>query len=260
MTRIVGKSRQGHIISRYPFALGPRGTAIFAVLVLLAMTLVGQVILQSGVAAALGAGPAADLTAPPVVLGVLVAGQLVLLGAGWWAATRWLSALPIRVPSGGEWRWLVGALGVNYVLFGLSRVATGWLGVESPPDVLTQAAGAAPWLLLVVAVLSIVLIGPAEETFYRGAIQGRFQLAFGPIAAILGAGLLFALPHMLNYVLVGSTPLAPGAVIDVATVFATGSVMGYAYERTNNLTVPVLLHGIYDASLFLAVFAGLLAF
>jgi len=260
MTRIVGQRRQGLGIGRFSFALGPRGTAIFAVLVLLAMTLVGQLVLQSGVAVALGAGPAADLTAPPVVLGVLVAGQLVLLGAGWWAATRWVGALPIRVPSGAEWGWLVGALGVNFALFGLSRVATGWLGVVSPPDVLTQAAGSAPWLLLVVAVMSIVLIGPAEETFYRGAIQGRFRLAFGPIAAILGAGLLFALPHLLNYVIAGSNPLAPGAVLDVATVFATGSVMGYAYERTNNLTIPVLLHGIYDATLFLAVFAGLLAF
>ena len=258
MSRTVGQGRQDPTVGRFPFALGPRGTAIFAVLVLLAVTLVGQLILQSGVAVALGAGPAAELTAPPVVLGVLVAGQLVLLGAGWWAATRWGGALPIRVPSGAEWRWLVGALGAMYALFGLSYVATGWLGVESPPDVLTQAAGVAPWLLPVVAVMSIVLIGPAEETFYRGAIQGRFRLAFGPLAAIIGAALLFALPHSLNYVLVGSNPLAPGAVVDVATVFATGSVMGYAYERTNNLTVPVLLHGIFDASLFLAVFAGLL--
>lgn len=259
MTRTVDRRRRGFGVGRFALPLGPRGAALVAVLGLLVGTLVVQAIFQSGVAVALGSGPGAGLTAPPVVLGVLVVGQLVLLGVGWWAANRWLGGLPVRVPRGAEWGWLVGALAVKFTLFGLSRGLSGWLGVRAPADVLTQAATAAPWLLAVVAVLSVVLVGPAEETFFRGAIQGRLRRALGPVAAVLGAGLLFALPHLLNYVAGGANPLAVGAIIDVGAVFATGTVMGYAYERTDNLTVPILLHGLYDATLFLAVFAGLLA-
>jgi len=246
------------VSGRLTRTVGPTWAALLAVFALLLATFVVQVALQVGVSVAFAGGAPPQLTAPPAIRAVLVVGQLTLLGVGAWYATRRLGGLQVRVPAGTEWGWLASALLVKYALFGLSRLATSWLGVQDPADLLTQAATAAPWLLPVVAVLSIVLIGPAEETFYRGAVQGRLRLAFGPVAAVLLAGALFALPHFLNYVLGGANPFAPGALIAVGAVFATGSVMGYAYERTGNLAVPILLHGIYNASLYLAVYGGLL--
>lgn len=44
-----------------------------------------------------------------------------------------------------------------------------------------------------------MLIAPAEELFFRGAIQGNLRAAFGPAVAIGATGLLFGLVHVSNY-------------------------------------------------------------
>lgn len=241
-----------------PGTLGPRVTAVTVAAALLVVTLVAQTVLQAGVVVA-GRGIGVELASPSVVVALLVVGQVTFLSVGTAYSRRRLGGIPFDGLSRRAAAWVVGGLAVKFTLFGLSRLVTDWLGVQDPPDLLTQAVTAAPWLLLVVAALSMILVGPAEEVFFRGAVQGRLRRAFGPVAAVLLAAVLFAVPHSLNYVIGGANPLAPGAVVSVTTILATGAVMGFAYERTGNILVPVLLHGGYNAGVFLAFYAGLIS-
>lgn len=247
---IVNESSVARIVrGRNPWRL------LGAAAALLLGTLFVQTLLQAAVVVTAQRLAGLGTTTPPVIVALLLAGQATFLLVGAAVARRYLDGLPLDRLSRADAVWLGGGLLVKFALFGLSQLAIDGLSLQEPPDLLGQAVAATPWLLVVLAALSVLLVGPAEETFFRGALQGTLRRGFGPVAAVLGAAALFAAPHALNYVVGGTDPLAPGSLVSLATVFATGAVMGWAYERTDNLAVPVLMHGLYDATIFLAVFA-----
>ena len=45
--------------------------------------------------------------------------------------------------------------------------------------------------------------------------------------------------------------------VSVGVLFVPALVLGTAYERTNNLWVPILIHGAYDATIFGLVYLAL---
>jgi len=101
-----------------------------------------------------------------------------------------------------------------------------------------------PALLLGLAVVSVVFVGPAEELLFRGAVYGTLRRGFGPAGANLLSSGLFVVAHAgsIGAGLVGLVPLV---------IVLVGSLsFGYAYERTGTLLVPVAMHAVYDAALF----------
>lgn len=105
-----------------------------------------------------------------------------------------------------------------------------------------------PQVLLRFAALSVLLVAPAEELLFRGVIQTRLVEAYGPATGIVLTSGIFALAHVPSY---GTT-----AVLGVvAALFLLGIVFGYLYEVTDNLLAPVLVHGVYNAGLFVTLFA-----
>lgn len=173
---------------------------------------------------------------------LLVATQGTFLALGAWYV-RGRLPITVRVPSRGEAGWIVGgvvlALVVAVVLGALRAVLFPETG-----SALAETLSRNTVLLLYLAVLSVVLIAPAEELLFRGAIQGRLRGALGAVGGIVGASALFGLMHLLNF----TGPLA-GGLAAAAVVGAASVVWGYIYERTGNLAVPVLAHGLYNATL-----------
>ncbi|MFD1643836.1 CPBP family intramembrane glutamic endopeptidase [Halohasta litorea] len=102
--------------------------------------------------------------------------------------------------------------------------------------------------LVVGAVLSISVIGPVEEFFFRGVIQGRLREALGPIAAISIAGAVFALFHVYPVALLSPPP----AVITHMSVYYTlmGAIFGWVYHRTDTLVAPAFVHGLFNGVVF----------
>ncbi len=122
----------------------------------------------------------------------------------------------------------------------------------SPAEHRVEADAAAnPELYLVLVVLSLVLIGPAEELVFRGVLQNAFAEATSTWVAVAAASLVFGLMHY------GSVS---GGWMEVAVfVFnaaALGLVLGAAYELSDNLLVPAAAHGIYNAMVFYIAFAA----
>jgi len=108
-----------------------------------------------------------------------------------------------------------------------------------------------PEVLLALIPLAFLLIGPGEELLFRGVIQSTLREAFSAPVAVVLASLTFAPAHIVS--LVGS-PQA--LLVSISVLFFPSLVFGAVYERTENLLVPALAHGAYDALLFGIVYIG----
>lgn len=180
------------------------------------------------------------------VLASIIVSELGYFGIGWAYIHQWLGGLRdiVRIPTLREIGWILGGtilafLGSNIlsilVFPYISNVETG-VG-----RILTQF----PILLPVMVVLSIVLIGPAEELLYRGAIQGRLRRTFNGPVSVLIAALLFTSVHAF-----GRTGSILAVALSLTPILFVGIVFGTAYELTGNVVVSMLIHGFYNALLF----------
>jgi membrane protease YdiL (CAAX protease family) len=102
------------------------------------------------------------------------------------------------------------------------------------------------YFLLMIPV-SLLVVGPGEELLVRGGIQGLLKRAYGPWPAILGASALFGSLHYIG----GGT----GALAYVLLSFLLGTLLGYMYEYTDNLVVPAVAHGGYNAVIYAIQYA-----
>lgn len=230
----------------------PRLVAVAAVVVLTVVAfVVGNV---SGVGFLLLVETASgDVT--PLVRTLLSLGSLQLLGL---------------VGVGGLYLWRRGAPGIPASipsLRGVAVVVVGWflmlggaavtgllvdaLGVEAPQSAVTQLATSDPTVLLVLFVASFLIIAPTEELFFRGVVQTRLREVFGPVGAIGIATVVFGLAHTAGF---SGSALSIAVTILRLTVVAV--VLGVAYEYTENLTVPVAIHAVYNATLFGALYVA----
>lgn len=174
-----------------------------------------------------------------------LAGQLGFAAVGVAYLRRWLSGVPVRRPTRSDAR-VVGVYTLVVLLVAAAFTAlSAVLDIEPTTSVIGDVAASDPWVLLAFAALSVLVVAPAEELLFRGAIQGRLRRAFGPVAAVVGAGLLFAALHVANFGVLNA-----GAAVALGVIFLVGAALGWAYERTGNLVVPVAIHGAYNAVLF----------
>lgn len=193
-----------------------------------------------------------EATSSAVLVGSLFATQLSFAAVGFLYLRRREWSISFGTPSRRDLTWVVGGVVATVVAaIGLLALSE-FLGIEPVESVLVAPVLANPALLLLLAGLSLVFIAPIEEFLFRGVVQGRLRRSLGAPAAIVIASLLFASIHLLNLVAVGV-----GALVMVGVIFVVGAVLGVAYERTDNLLVPVLIHGAYNTTLFVISYVSL---
>jgi membrane protease YdiL (CAAX protease family) len=113
---------------------------------------------------------------------------------------------------------------------------------------LVETARQHPEILPPLAVVSLLFIGPGEELLARNGVQKFLYGAYSRAGAVVVASFVFGAAHLLSYAGGG---VAPGAVLVTLTrVFLVSLVLGVAYERTDDLFAPVVVHGVYDAVQF----------
>lgn len=190
----------------------------------------------------------ANLDSPLTFLAFAAVGQLAFLLVGY-AYVRRHGGVPIRRPTWREvWYMAVGLVVTLSAAVGLS-VLFAALGVAPEGSVFEDPITRDPRVALGLAALSIVLVAPAEELLFRGAIQGRLRRSFGPVTAVVLSSLVFGSIHLLNF-----TGSLVGAFAGVAVVTVGGLVFGTLYEWTRNLLVPIVVHGSYNAVLLTIAF------
>ncbi|MDT3436860.1 MULTISPECIES: CPBP family intramembrane glutamic endopeptidase [Halobacteriales] len=175
-----------------------------------------------------------------VTFGLLAIGYLKLSGLG-------LNFLALRRPTLRDAGWTVGGLLVFFVLYGAMNLVISALGVPVAENQVAQIGGQNPDVLLLLVPFSLLLIGPGEELLFRGLIQGTLRRTFRPVSAIVIASAIFAVSH--------ATALSgDGQLTYMAVVFVLALVLGATYEYAENLVIPAVIHGVYNAVLFSALY------
>ena len=169
----------------------------------------------------------AGLTIPEAI------GALVIVVFLW--STGWFGPVfgpqPVR---GRRWMWIAPVLVVVIILLRL-------LGI----DYGRYASG-----VVAVTLASGLLVGFVEETLCRGIVvkmlrdSGKSELA----VAVLSS-LVFAALHSSN-LLGGMSPFVVG--VTVVYTFCFGLLMYFTLRVTGRLIWPILIHAIFDPTLFLA--------
>lgn len=91
-----------------------------------------------------------------------------------------------------------------------------------------EEVGPSP-LVYVLFFINICILAPIyEEMLFRGILLRRFTLRWSPQKSIIISSIIFGIIH-----------LNP---INVVFAFALGCVLGYAYLKTKNIMIPMLLH------------------
>lgn len=194
-------------------------------------------------------GYAVDST--PVLVVGMIATQLGFLAVGFLYVRRTDVRIPVSWPARSSLLFTVGGVVAALVVAIGLLTLVGILGLQ-PDSALEETAALDPTFLLALAVLSIVLIAPAEEFLFRGVVQGRLRKAIGPVGAVAGASLLFGSMHLLNYVGSPAQMLAGAGVIACVSV-----VFGALYELTDNLVVPIAVHAIYNVVLMVTSYLAI---
>ena len=174
-----------------------------------------------------------------------------LLVTGWYAiAVRDEPLIPWATPGRQEIGLIVGGIvvlvGANNGITRLFAAVDVSLGDNAA---VTIGSGEPAYLLTMVA-FSLLVVGPAEELLFRGVVQGRLRETWGVWPSILAATVLFGLSHAS----------VAGGVAGIAAYIVTatllGVLLGYLYERTNNIVVPAVIHGVNNAVIFAWLYLG----
>jgi hypothetical protein len=184
-------------------------------------------------------------------LGVVALGYLLVTGRG-------LDFLDVAWPTRRGWLYVLGGTVAMFALLaGLGALAE-VLGIPSAEHGLVERAREAPMLLLAFVPLSLLAIGPGEELLSRNIVQKHLYDGFSRPAAVLVGTLVFAAIHLPAY----ATGPPPAIFATLLQLFVISLVLGIVYERTENVVVPALVHGTYNAVQFglayLAITAGVL--
>ncbi|PSQ30567.1 hypothetical protein BRD16_04870 [Halobacteriales archaeon SW_6_65_46] len=108
-------------------------------------------------------------------------------------------------------------------------------------------------LLLAIIVSGAFFIPVAEELLFRNILQKILSKNISAQIAIVSVSLVFMLLHIGNYSL--TTPVQAG--IGLSSVFVQSIVLGLAYERTENILVPISAHAIYNLIAYSTLTASL---
>jgi len=169
-------------------------------------------------------------------------------GVGYLLVTDQTDLVPVRVPTRRDLKWLAGGFGALLALYvGIVAVLNA-LGIQGGESVIVEQGTGQPVYFLYLVPVTLLLVGPTEELIFRGIVQGLFRRAYGPAVAVAAASAVFAAVHISSY-------SGEGVLATLATILVLGGVLGVVYEKSDNLVVPALVHGLFNTVQFVAVYA-----
>lgn len=152
------------------------------------------------------------------------------------------------IPSLSDLLWTVGGVVALFIALALLSWVVNIFGMEVAQNQVETIGSAHPEMLLYMIPLAYLVIGPGEELLFRGAVQGVLRRAYAPVPAIAIASALFGVAHIMAL-------SGPGKLTYILVAILLGAILGGIYEWTENLVVPALVHGTYNALQFLLMYA-----
>ncbi|QSW97938.1 CPBP family intramembrane glutamic endopeptidase [Haloterrigena alkaliphila] len=160
------------------------------------------------------------------------------------------SFIDLEAPTPRTVGWIVGGLILIVAAnVGIAELMAA-LGIESSEHTTTQRVAENPDLLVIIVPSMILFVGPFEELLYRNVIQKSLYERFSRAGAVAVGSVVFTLVHVTAYATAG-----PGELLaSLSLLFVLALILGAIYERTENLLVPALVHGCYNALIFVDMF------
>ncbi|MFC6989495.1 CPBP family intramembrane glutamic endopeptidase [Haloplanus sp. GCM10025708] len=162
-----------------------------------------------------------------------------------------VGALGVRAPDVRELLVVVAGYALAIAAAVVGAVAVSVTGLPVGENQVADVGRADPTAFLWLIPASFLLIGPGEELLFRGVVQGRLRETFAPVSGVALASAVFAAVHF-----VALTGGAGGRLVTISVLFLPSLVFGAVYELTDNLVVPALVHGAYNATLFLLAYVA----
>ena len=165
----------------------------------------------------------------------------------------------VRTPTGfqeayrqmREGGWIVAGIVISFVAAILIGIGMQVLDAVPPTNFSAAAAAERPVLVYGPAIVgALFIIGPIEEYFYRGIVQGRLREQMGAVPAIAIVSVGFALGHVPSYWIGGSELLSLGVFFALLSIAVASVIFGAIYERTQNLVVVIVIHSLINAISF----------
>lgn len=165
-----------------------------------------------------------------------------------------LSYLDFKLPSLKGLGYVVGGIVALFALniavsFVLSQIGVG----TASHNIEQTARDGDPTILLWLIPAAFLIIGPGEELLYRNIIQKSLYDTFSKWGAVVVASIVFALAHIPAYAAGASS--ASALLSTLTVIFLLSMILGTVYLKTENTTIPALVHGAFDAILFAAMYA-----
>jgi len=146
-----------------------------------------------------------------------------------------------RVPYAGDIGFIIaGAVVLIGASYGLDTVFS-IFDISRATNPAVEVGDGNPGYLLTMVIVSILVVAPAEELLFRGVVQSRLRESWGAWPAIILATTLFGLLHLF-----GIRYIVSAAIL--------GVLLGYLYERTDNIVVPIIVHGVNNAVIFASLY------
>ena len=162
----------------------------------------------------------------------IVAGLVFLRWSGW-GRDVWSPALPDETTRPRR-RWLLA--------FPVLMLVTPVTGLMSAPW-----SERSIWFVLLLA-LGCLLIGVAEELFYRGILRVSIRAHHGEFLTVVVTALLFGVSHSFSS-FVNGIPLAI-ILFQVSVTALEGVFLYAAFLATRTLWVPIAIHAFTDFALY----------
>lgn len=199
---------------------------------------VGKVWTGIAVAALLWFVMFSPLTAPRLNFWyAMSASAVVLIAISTILRREWLADFrptPLRIAAG------IAIAAVLWGIFWLGDVLSQWLfsfAGAQVDNIYAMKSDARP---LTIALLLLLLIGPAEEIFWRGFVQNSLMRRWGANAGFLVTTAVYALVHVWS-----------GNFMLVMAALVVGFCWGIIYRfRPDSLTALIISHAVWDACAF----------
>jgi len=166
-----------------------------------------------------------------------------------------LDYIDVEWPDLRDVGYSIGGLVVIFLGAGLVSYTFTQLGLPTAESSIQRQAEQLqqPVFLLALVPLSWLAIGPGEELVYRNVLQKYLYESFSRRTAVFVASVTFAAIHFQQYA--DPNPIAMLSTLFV--VFVLSLVLGYSYYKSENLLVPIFIHGTFNAIQFYVLYAQL---
>jgi uncharacterized protein len=141
-----------------------------------------------------------------------------------------------------KWRHVgVGILSalVLYGIFWIGKEMASLLFAFAPEQIASVYATKSQLGSVLIGLLLLFLMGPAEEIYWHGFVQRRLVGRFGITAGVLGTAAVYALIHCASF--------NPMLILAAALC---GLYWGVLYQREQNLIPLIISHSLWDVLIF----------